>query len=69
MRKIWSSDKVRRMSALSSRADCTLWPNGFSITTRRQNDGLPTSPPPCWVSFALPSWSTTVPKKRSATAR
>ena len=43
IRKIWSSCSVRWMSAFSSRAESRLWPNGFSITTRRQNRCLPFS--------------------------
>jgi hypothetical protein len=43
IRKIWSSCSVRRMRAFRSRAESRLWPNGFSITTRRQNRCFPFS--------------------------
>ena len=36
MRKTLSARNTRSTIALSSRADSRSWPNGFSMTTRRQ---------------------------------
>ena len=39
MRKIESVGNAERSASLSARAEARSWPNGFSMTTRRQRSG------------------------------